>query len=113
MIPPRKKKHAAKVSLIASLIFHVVVIGALAWFAAREGLLGKQLKTIAVSMAPKEKKPEPEKPKEPEKKPDPEIALVVKGARSVDYQYVISVLDLLQQLDLNKVGLATETVGGE
>lgn len=71
MIPLRKKKHAAKVSLIASLIFHVVVIGALAWFAAREGLLGKQLKTIAVSMAPKEKKPEPEKPKEPEKKPDP------------------------------------------
>ncbi len=71
MIPPRKKKHAAKVSLIASLIFHVVVIGALAWFAAREGLLGKQLKTIAVSVAPKEKKPEPEKPKEPEKKPEP------------------------------------------
>lgn len=68
---PRGKKHAAKVSLIASLIFHVVVIGALAWFAAREGLLGKQLKTIAVSMAPKEKKPEPEKPKEPEKKPEP------------------------------------------
>ena len=44
---------------------------------------------------------------------DPELALVVKGARSVDYQYVISVLDLLQQLDLNKVGLATETTGGE
>jgi biopolymer transport protein ExbD len=37
----------------------------------------------------------------------------VKDARSVDYQYVISVLDLLQQLDLNKVGLATETTGGE
>lgn len=44
---------------------------------------------------------------------DPELALVVKGARSVDYQYVISVLDLLQQLDLNKVGLATETTTGE
>lgn len=71
MLPPRKKRHATKVSLIASLIFHVVVIGTLAWFAAREGFLGKQLKTIAVSMAPKEKKPEPEKPKEPEKKPDP------------------------------------------
>jgi len=40
---------------------------------------------------------------------DPELALVVKGDRSVDYQYVISVLDLVQQLDITKVGLATET----
>ncbi len=32
---------------------------------------GKVLPEIAVSMAPKEKKPEPEKPKEPEKKPEP------------------------------------------
>jgi len=69
--PPTRKKHAAKVSLVASAIFHVVVIGALAWFAAREGYLGKQLRTIAVSMAPKPKPPEPEKPKEPEKKPEP------------------------------------------
>lgn len=43
---------------------------------------------------------------------DPDFALVVKGDRAVDYQYVISVLDLLQQLDLNKVGLATETIPG-
>jgi hypothetical protein len=66
-----RKKNATRVSLIASLIFHTLVIGALAYFAAREGLLGKQLRTIAISMAPKEKPPEPEKPKEPEKLPDP------------------------------------------
>lgn len=45
------------------------------------------------------------------KSADPELALVVKGARSVDYQHVVSVLDLVQQLDITKVGLATENAG--
>jgi biopolymer transport protein ExbD len=41
---------------------------------------------------------------------DPETSVVVKGAGDVDYQKIISVLDLLQQADITKVGLATETV---
>jgi biopolymer transport protein ExbD len=41
---------------------------------------------------------------------DPETPVVVKGASDVDYQRVISVLDLLQQADITKVGLATDTV---
>jgi biopolymer transport protein ExbD len=40
---------------------------------------------------------------------DPEIALVVSGARDADYQHVITVLDLIHQLEITKVGLATET----
>ena len=40
---------------------------------------------------------------------DPETSVVVKGASSVDYQRVIGVLDALQQADITKVGLATET----
>ena len=39
-----------------------------------------------------------------------ETAVVVLGASDVDYQRVISVLDILQQLDITKVGLATATV---
>jgi hypothetical protein len=69
--PRQRKKNATKVSLITSLVFHGAIVGALVFFAAREGFLGKQLKTIAVTMAPKEKPPEPEKPKEPEKLPEP------------------------------------------
>ena len=42
-----------------------------------------------------------------EKKEDPEMAIVVSGSSNTDYQYVVAVLDLLQQLDLTKVGLAT------
>ncbi len=40
---------------------------------------------------------------------DPETTVVVKGASDVDYQRVIGVLDALQQADITKVGLATET----
>ena len=40
---------------------------------------------------------------------DPEMAVVVRGAADVDYQRVIGVLDALQQADVTKVGLATET----
>lgn len=40
---------------------------------------------------------------------DPETSVVVKGAPEVDYQGVIRVLDILQQADVTKVGLATET----
>jgi biopolymer transport protein ExbD len=38
---------------------------------------------------------------------DPELAVVVDGAEDVDYQNMINVLDVLQQLDITKVGLAT------
>lgn len=40
---------------------------------------------------------------------DPELKVVVKGADEVDYQHMVTVLDVLQQLDITKVGLATET----
>lgn len=39
---------------------------------------------------------------------DPGIAVVVRGAPDVDYQHVISVLDIIQQVGITKVGLATE-----
>jgi biopolymer transport protein ExbD len=38
---------------------------------------------------------------------NPEMSVVVKGADEVDYQNMINVLDVLQQLDITKVGLAT------
>jgi len=39
---------------------------------------------------------------------DPELGVVVEGSEEVDYQNMINVLDVLQQLDITKVGLATE-----
>jgi biopolymer transport protein ExbD len=40
---------------------------------------------------------------------DPETSVVVRGATDADYQHVIGVLDILQQVDITKVGLATES----
>ena len=42
----------------------------------------------------------------------PDLSVVVKGADAVDYQNMIYVLDVLRQLDITKVGLATEGVAG-
>ncbi|MEI2725830.1 MAG: biopolymer transporter ExbD [Verrucomicrobiota bacterium] len=39
---------------------------------------------------------------------DSELGVVVEGSNDVDYQNMINVLDVLQQLDISKVGLATE-----
>ena len=39
---------------------------------------------------------------------DPELGVLVKGSDDVDYQHMVSVLDVLQQLEITKVGLATE-----
>jgi biopolymer transport protein ExbD len=41
------------------------------------------------------------------KKVNPEPSVVIRGADDVNYQYVISVIDILQQSDITKVGLAT------
>lgn len=65
----RKVRNTAKENLILAAVFHLVIALVLAYFAAREGLLGKQIKKIAVQMI---KEKPPEKPKEPEKpKPEP------------------------------------------
>jgi biopolymer transport protein ExbD len=41
---------------------------------------------------------------------DAETAVVVRGAADTDYQYVVSVLDVVQQVGITKVGLATATL---
>jgi len=61
---PRKKRNSSKVNLLISFLFHALIVLTMFYFAARQGLLGKQLKKIAVEMV---KEKPPDKPKEPEK----------------------------------------------
>jgi len=68
----RKSKRTSRLSVAISVVLHSVLVGVLLFFAAREGMLGTQLKKIAVTMVPKEKPPE-EKPKEKPPEPKPEI----------------------------------------
>src|ERR1035437_5387407 len=68
MIQQRKKRNSSKINLTISFIFHGILILVVFFFAAREVLVGKKLKQLAVTMVPKEKKPEPPKEKPPEPK---------------------------------------------
>jgi hypothetical protein len=68
---PRKKRNSSKVNLMISLAFHALLVVVVLYFAARSGLLGKQLKKITVTMEKKEKPPE--KPKEPPKVEPPKV----------------------------------------
>jgi periplasmic protein TonB len=64
----KKKKNSSKINLTISTIVHAALVGALVFFAAKEGLLGKKLKKLTVTLVAKEKKPEPPKEKPPEPK---------------------------------------------
>ena len=75
MIPqsqPKKPKNSSKANLTISAIVHGLIIVAIVYFAAREGYLGKKVKSILVTKVV-EKKPEPEKPKEPPKVEPPKV----------------------------------------
>ena len=39
---------------------------------------------------------------------NPDLGVVLKGADEVEYQVMVSVMDTLRQLDITKMGLATE-----
>jgi len=67
----RKTRNSAKVNLLLSLTFHSLIVLAVFYFAAREGLLGTHLKTIAVFREPAEKKPEPKPPVKPKEAEPP------------------------------------------
>src|SRR5690349_17174045 len=63
---PRRKKNSSKANLIVSAIFHAVLIAAIFFLAAKEGMLGKKMQKLTATLVPKEKKEPPkEKPSEP------------------------------------------------
>jgi colicin import membrane protein len=80
---PRKRRNSSRVNLLISFIFHAMLVLTLLYFAARQGLLGKQIQKISVEMI-KEKPPEKpkatEKPKvEPPKIEQPKVAAAPKA----------------------------------
>ena len=56
----RKKRNSSKVNLLISFTFHALIVVVALYFAARGGLLGKQIQKISVEMI---KEKPPEKPK--------------------------------------------------
>jgi TonB family protein len=66
----RRKRNSPRTNLIISVVFHVILFGFGAWWAANEGLLGKKMQELSVLLVPKEKKPDKVAEKKPEVKPD-------------------------------------------
>ncbi len=60
----RKKRNSSKVNLLISFTFHALIVAVGIYFAARGGLLGRQIQKISVEMI---KEKPPEKPKVAEK----------------------------------------------
>ena len=77
----RKKRNSSKVNLLISFTFHALIVVVGLYFAARGGLLGKQIQKISVEMV-KEKPPEKpkvaEKPKVEPPKEAPKLAAAPK-----------------------------------
>jgi TonB family protein len=74
MIPqsqPRKQRNSSKVNLLISVAFHALLVVVVLYFAARSGLLGRQLKKITVTMEKQEKPPV--KPPAPPKVEPPKV----------------------------------------
>ena len=85
--PKRRKSNSAKVNLIFSVAFHGLLIGGAAYWAAHEGVLGKKMQELTMTLVPKEKKAEPEK------KPEPkfEAPKKVEAPRAAEQQQVAAV----------------------
>lgn len=80
----RKKKNSSRVNLMISFVFHAALVVVLFYFAARSGILGKQLRKITVQMV---KEKPPEKPKPPPPKVEPpkiETPKVVEAPKQVE-----------------------------
>ncbi|MBU6410031.1 MAG: TonB C-terminal domain-containing protein [Verrucomicrobia bacterium] len=77
MVPqtqPRKKRNSSRVNLAISLSFHALLVLAILYFAAREGLLGRKVQqTISVRMVKEHKPPQNPKPPPPKVQPPREI----------------------------------------
>jgi len=85
MVPqsqPRRKRNSSKVNLLISFIFHAALVIVLLYFAARSGILGNQMKNIAVRMIKEPPKPKP-KPPPPKVEPPREPPKVVSVPKPV------------------------------
>jgi TonB family protein len=66
---PRQKRNSSKVNLLISFTFHALIVVVALYFAARGGLLGKQIQKISVEMVKEKQPPKPKAPEKPKVEP--------------------------------------------
>jgi TonB family protein len=79
---PRQKANSSRVNLLISIVFHIILALVLVYFAARQGLLGKQMKKITIEMVKEQPLPKPKTPEAPKVQPlrieEPKVAAAPK-----------------------------------
>ncbi len=68
----RKRRNSSKVNLLISFTFHALIVVVGLYFAARGGLLGKQIQKISVEMVKEKQPPKPKPPEKPKVEPPKE-----------------------------------------
>jgi TonB family protein len=76
----RRKRSSSKLNLILSFIFHSLLVLAVFYFAARQGVMGDKMKSLVATL--EQQKPK-ETPKPPKEEPKPEPARQVEQPRTV------------------------------
>jgi hypothetical protein len=66
----RRKRESSKVNLILSAVFHSLLVLAVFYFAARQGVMGDKMKSLVATLEQQKPKETPKPPKE-EPKPEP------------------------------------------
>jgi TonB family protein len=76
----KRKKPSSKANLILSFIFHSLLVLAVFYFAARQGVMGDKMKSLVATLEqPKPKEP----PKPPKEEPKPEIPKPIEQPKAV------------------------------
>jgi len=73
----RKKRNSSKVNLLISFTCHALIVVVGLYFAARGGLLGKQIQKISVEMVKEKQPPKPKPPEKPKVEPPKEQPKIV------------------------------------
>jgi TonB family protein len=66
---PRQKRNSSKVNLLISFTIHALIVVVGLYFAARGGLLGKQIQKISVEIVKEKQPPKPKPPEKPKVEP--------------------------------------------
>src|SRR5438105_2697834 len=69
----RRKRNSSKANLIISFIFHSLLVLAVFYFAARQGVMGDKMKSLVATLEQQKPKEQPKPKQEPKAEPPKQI----------------------------------------
>ena len=69
----RRKRNSSKVNLVISFIFHSLLVLAVFYFAARQGVMGDKMKSLVATLEQQKPKEQPKPKEEPKQEPPKQV----------------------------------------